>query len=136
MGPREQWTTCRPVDGLVVALPALLPCNSRLTTAHAQAKHYLAAVDALEGWSSAEGMERHEEQVNCFAHVAHARQAIAALQDAAASYKAALLVSKQKHAHLAICLKVRGKDSPLHQAFPCAWEAPRSLVSGVLCVAG
>jgi hypothetical protein len=72
-----------------------------------QAKHYLAAVDALEAWSSADGMERHEEQVNCFAHVAHARQAIAALQEAAAAYKAALLVSKQKHAHLAICLKVR-----------------------------
>ena len=81
-------------------------------------------------------MERHEEQVNCFAHVAHARQAIAALQDAAAAYKAALLVSKQKHAHLAICLKVRGKDSPLHQAFPCTWEAPRSWcpVSGVWLV--
>jgi hypothetical protein len=74
--------------------------------ARAQTKHYIAAIDALEAWSSAEGMERHEEQVNCFAHVAHARQAMAALQEAAAAYQAALLVSKKKHADLAICLKV------------------------------
>ena len=86
------------VDGL--GSSRVLPC--------VQVKHYVAAVDALEQWAKADGMERHEEQVNCFAHVAHARQSIAALQESAAAYKGALLTSKEKHAHLSTCLKVRG----------------------------
>ena len=92
----------------------MLPC--------VQVKHYVAAVDALEQWAKADGMERHEEQVNCFAHVAHARQSIAALQESAAAYKGALLTSKEKHAHLSTCLKVRG----------CGFGDPCRVVLGVV----
>jgi hypothetical protein len=80
-----------------------------------QARQYAAAVDVLESWAGAEGMERHEEQVNCYAHVAHARQSLAALGEAAAAYHAALLVSKEKHAHLAVCAKVTQTRPVVHE---------------------
>jgi len=70
-----------------------------------QAVQYGAAIDTLEVWANTPGMEKHEEQANCLAHVAHARQTMTELLAAAAAYQAKLLAMKSKYEQLQACNK-------------------------------
>jgi hypothetical protein len=71
-----------------------------------QAVQYTAAIDALEVWANTPGMEKHEEQANCLAHVVHARAALGEVLAAGAAYHATLLLMKEKYENLQTCSKL------------------------------
>jgi hypothetical protein len=70
-----------------------------------QAAQYTAASDTLEVWANTPGMEKHEEQANCLAHVENTRLTLAELVAAGKAYHATLLVMKEKYEHLQVCSK-------------------------------
>ena len=70
-----------------------------------QAQQYNAAIDQLEVWANTPGMEKHEEQANCLAHVLNARNTMTELMAAAAAYQATLYLMKEKYEQLQVCQK-------------------------------